>query len=326
MLTNNKKRSFVKLIALTLAALMVFSVCLTGCTDEDARTAAQNAQDAADAAQSAANAAQGTADAALTDEEVAAKIAAALADYLKKADAVNAADVDAKVAELKAAIEASLKNYQAKGDYATKDDVNKKQDKIDLSAYAKSADMKKLSDDLATLTKNAVTAAQVQETVTKALATIEIDSKINAALAKVDTLSADAVQAMIEEAIAETLAAYYTKEETEALIDEKLEAAVESIMAYFGEYTADEVVAMMAALEKSMTTEEWNNATLKVVSILDQAKKLFEKLYANSYKQDAKQKINDLMAKITVPGLDAPINTEIVVFKKNADGSLKDFE
>jgi hypothetical protein len=75
-----------------------------------------------------------------------------------------------------------------------------------------------------------------------------------------------------------------------------------------------------------MTTAEWNQATLKVVSILDSAKALFKELYENSYKQDSKKAINDLMAKISVPGLDAPINTDIVVFKSNTDGSLKDFE
>ena len=37
MLTNNKKSRFVKGIALMLAALMVFAVCLTGCSDKDAR-------------------------------------------------------------------------------------------------------------------------------------------------------------------------------------------------------------------------------------------------------------------------------------------------
>ena len=94
MLTNNKKRSFVKLIALTLAALMVFSVCLTGCTDEDARLAAEAAKDAADKAQSSADAAQTAADGKTTTEAVAAQIAEALKPYLKADAALSEADVD----------------------------------------------------------------------------------------------------------------------------------------------------------------------------------------------------------------------------------------
>ena len=275
----------------------------SGCTDEDARKAAEDAQ-------STANAAQTAADAAMSEEEVAAAIAKALEGYLKAEGAVTDADV-------KKAIEDSLKNYQAKGDYATKGDVDKKQDKIDLSAYAKSADVKKVADDLAAHTKGAVTSAAVAEQIKKALAEYEIEKKIAAAIDNIDTLSADAIQAKIEAAIAETLENYYTKDETDAKIAEALEA-------YFGEFTPEEVTALMAGMDKAMTTDEWNNATLKVVATLKAAEALFNKLAVNSYRQANKAKINELMANIKVSD-DVTIVTKIVVFPTLADGSLDDF-
>ena len=305
MLTNNNKRGFVKLIALTLAALMVFAVCLTGCTDEDARKAAEDAQ-------STANAAQTAADAAMSEEEVAAAIAKALEGYLKAEGAVTDADV-------KKAIEDSLKNYQAKGDYATKGDVDKKQDKIDLSAYAKSADVKKVADDLAKHTKGAVTSAAVAEQIKKALAEYEIEKKIATAIDNIDTLSAEAIQAKISAAIAETLGNYYTKTETDA----QIAAALES---YFGKYTTDEVGDMLDAMAKSMNTDDWNDASLQVVATLKAAEALFNKLAINSYRQANKAKINDLMANIKVSE-DVTIKTEIVVFPtRTEDAALADFK
>lgn len=82
MLTNNKKSYFVKGIAMLMAMLMVLSVCLTGCGKK------------ADEAIQKAEAAQGTADEAKTAADA---VKAMLADYLKTADAVTIAAVNAEI-------------------------------------------------------------------------------------------------------------------------------------------------------------------------------------------------------------------------------------
>ena len=82
MLTNNKKSYFVKGIAMLMAMLMVLSVCLTGCGKK------------ADEAIQKAEAAQGTADEA---KSAADAVKALLADYLKTADAVTIAAVNAEI-------------------------------------------------------------------------------------------------------------------------------------------------------------------------------------------------------------------------------------
>lgn len=295
MLTNNKKRGFVKLLALTLAALMVFSVCLTGCTDEDARKAAEDAQTSADKAQT-------TADAAQTEEEVAAAIAKALESYLKTEDALSSADVDKKVADLKSTIEASLK------DYATTAALDKKQDKIDLSAYAKSADLTALTKKVTDHLDGALTEKKVNDLITAALAEYEIEKKIAAAIENIDTLSADAIQKKIEEAISETLKNYYTKDETDA----KIKAALE---AYFGEYTAEEVVKLLATMEKAMTTDEWNKATSKVLATLKLVQEFFGSVGSKYYTYKNKALINSYFS-----------DYDLTVFKKNGDGTLADYK
>jgi hypothetical protein len=327
MLTNNKKRSFVKLIALTLAALMVFSVCLTGCTDEDARLAADAAKDAADKAQSSADAAQTAADGKTTAEAVAAQIAEALKPYLKAEDAVSEADVDKKVADLKAAIEASLKDYQAKGDYATKADLNKYQAKGDyatkadlkaLSGFASSSELKTLSDKVANLTKSAVTAAQVKTIVTETLVDYATTAYVDAAIAKAAAAEREITTADIAEAIEAALADYDLT--VQDRIDALEKALTEKIEAYFIGYDAEEVVTLLSKVAKAMNAEQWAAATVMVTRVLKKASALFDKVVNNSYTQDRKAEINAIMGKIN------GLNTGVVIFKtiSNKAGSYLD--
>ncbi|MBQ7337989.1 MAG: hypothetical protein IJW40_05980 [Clostridia bacterium] len=261
MLTNNKKRSFVKLLALTLAALMVFSVCLTGCTDEEARTAAENAQN--------------TADAATTEEEVAAKIAEALAPYLKSADAITEDKVKSIVAD-------SIKGC------ATTDD---------LAAYAKSADLKALSDKLA----DYVTDADVEKVVKNAMASYDIEKQVAAALEDLDTMSSSEVQKMIDK----TLEKYLTADE----IDERIAAVLEG---YFGEFTAAEIQAMMTAMDKAMNLDDWNDATEAVIQVLADADDLLTRAQNNTFTQANKELINSLSG--------------LVIFPKDTNGVYGDYD
>ena len=329
MLTNNKKRSFVKLLALTLAALMVFSVCLTGCTDEDARTAAQNAQDAADAAQTAA-------DSKTTADAVAAQITEALKPYLLADAALTAADVDKKVADLKAAIEASLADYakkadvankQDKGNYATKDDLKNYQAKGDyatkadlkaLSGFASSSELKTLADKVTALTNSALTKAQVEAIVTDALVDYATTAYVDAAIAEASAEDREITTAEIAEAIAAALADYdVTVEERLAALEQKMTDLIES---YFVGFEADEVVALLAKVDKAMNAEEWAAATVMVTRVLKKASALFDKVVNNSYTQQNKKAINDIMANINGRA------TGVVIFKtiSNAAGSYLD--
>ena len=336
MLTNNKKRSFVKLIALTLAALMVFSVCLTGCTDEDARLAADAAKDAADKAQSSADAAQTAADSKTTTEAVAAQIAEALKPYLKADDALTAADVDKKVADLKAAIEASLKDYakkadvdkkQDKGNYATKDDLKGYQAKGD---YATKADLKALagfasSDELKTLAakldefvKTALTAEQVEAIVTDALVdyatTAYVDEAIAAAIEAEKAITSETIAAAIEAALADY----------DLTVEDRIEALekalTEKIEAYFVGYEAEEVVALLGKVEKAMDAKEWAAATVMVTRVLKKTSALFDRVVKNSFTQERKAEINAILAEIN------GLKTGVVVFKTitNKAGSYLD--
>lgn len=274
MLTNNKKRSFVKLIALTLAALMVFSVCLTGCTDEDARLAADAAKDAADKAQSTADAAQTAADGKTTTEAVAAQIAEALKPYLKADAALSEADVDKKVADLKATIEASLKNYQAKGDYAAKADLAnylKTSDALTKKAvedmlknyqakgdYATTANVNSVKADLTAAlkgyaSKDDVTAA-VADFATKAEVTAAIESF--AAFAKSEDLTA------LSEALSEAMGAALTMEQvTEAITNTLVGVATEAYV--------DDAIAAAKAEEREITTKEIADAIAKALADYD---------------------------------------------------------
>ena len=96
MLTNNKKSTFIKSIAMIMAVLMVLAVALTGCGNkaaEEAATKAENAQTTADEAKTAAE-----------------KIAADLANYLKVENAVTKEAITAMITE-------------ALGSYPTTDDL-----------------------------------------------------------------------------------------------------------------------------------------------------------------------------------------------------------
>lgn len=350
MLTNNKKRSFVKLIALTLAALMVFSVCLTGCTDEDARLAAEAAKDAADKAQSSADAAQTAADGKTTTEAVAAQIAEALKPYLKADAALTEADVDKKVADLKAAIEASLKNYQAKGDYATKADVDKKQDKGNyatkddlknyqgkgdyatkgdlagyqtkgdyatkedlkaLSGFASSEELAELTAALNEFTEAALTEDAIAEIVTDALVDYATTVYVDEAIAAAIEAEKAITSEIIAAAIEEALADYdLTVEERMGKMEADLKALIES---YFGVFEPEEVVELLKNVDKAMDKTEWAAATVAVTRVLKKTSDLFKKVYENSYTQDRKAEINSIMAKIN--GLD----THVVVFQTYTD-------
>lgn len=112
---NKTKRN----IALILALVTVLAMCLVGCTDQEARDAAEAAKKAAEAAvtqqqltTAIENAIKGV-DAGVSEETVAAKIEAALADYAKKSDVPTSTVTDATV---KAAIEDALKSYAKTAD------------------------------------------------------------------------------------------------------------------------------------------------------------------------------------------------------------------
>lgn len=359
MLTNNKKRSFVKLIALTLAALMVFSVCLTGCTDEDARLAAEAAKDAADKAQSSADAAQTAADGKTTTEAVAAQIAEALKPYLKADAALSEADVDKKVADLKAAIEASLKNYQAKGDYATKADVDKKQDKGNyatkddlkgyqskgdyatkgdlagyqtkgdyatkedlkaLAGFASSEELDALTAALNEFTETALTKDAIAEIVTEALADYATTVYVDEAIAAAVAEEREITAADIKKAIDEALADYMTAAEIEARLEEMNKALTEKIESYFIGFEPEKVVELLKNVDKAMNKDEWAQATVLVTETLEKTVKLFKRVHDNSYTQDRKAEINAIM--LAINGIPA----DYEVFKKitNKGGSYLD--
>ncbi|MBE6620426.1 MAG: hypothetical protein E7625_03570 [Ruminococcaceae bacterium] len=130
MLTNNKKSTFIKSIAMIMAVLMVLAVALTGCGNKAAEEAANKADQA-----------QNTATEAKT---IAEKIAADLAAYLKIEEAVKVAEIEKMITD-------------ALGAHPTKDD---------LLAYVKNEDMMTaINDKIATV----ITADQVAAQITKAL-------------------------------------------------------------------------------------------------------------------------------------------------------------
>lgn len=129
MLTNNKKSTFIKSIAMIMAVLMVLAVALTGCGNKAAEEAATKADQA-----------QTTATEAKTAAEA---VAAALKDYLKVTDAVTAAAIDAMIAE-------------AIGDCLTIED---------LAGYVKSDELAAVDNKLA----NYVLATALAGEITKAL-------------------------------------------------------------------------------------------------------------------------------------------------------------
>ena len=129
MLTNNKKSTFIKSIAMIMAVLMVLAVALTGCGNKAAEEAATKADQA-----------QNTATEAKTAAEA---VAAALKDYLKVTDAVTAAAIDAMIAE-------------AIGDCLTIED---------LAGYVKSDELAAVDNKLA----NYVLATALAGEITKAL-------------------------------------------------------------------------------------------------------------------------------------------------------------
>ncbi|GEM_PF-5237533 len=134
MLTKSTK-SILRALALILAVLMTASVCLVGCTDKNAQTAADEAKAAADAAKALAQEAKDAATSAVSEKtlndelakavdqakaQATADIANALADYAKKADldALSATAINALSAELAKKVNA--------GDVYTKAEIDSK--------------------------------------------------------------------------------------------------------------------------------------------------------------------------------------------------------
>ncbi len=283
MLTNNKKRSFVKLIALTLAALMVFSVCLTGCTDQDARDQAADALNKAEGAQSAADAAQ-------TAEEVAAAIAKALEGYYK-----GSAD------DIKAIVTAELK------DVVTADD---------LAKYAEKSALDALTTKVNGLTTG-LTEAQVKELINKALADVAIDKKISDAIAGAGILSADDVKKLIKEALDAfdiDLSDYVKKDELDDYVTD------EDLKEYFGDMTAEQIYAALDTMIEEypgehLSGDEWNKATVKVIETLNIAGSFINgDLIDHFYLDENKYLINTYSGIAMFPsngkGADGVANTE----------------
>ena len=305
MLTNNKKRSFVKLIALTLAALMVFSVCLTGCTDEDARTAAQNAQNAADAAQSAANAAQSAADAKTTAEAVAAQITEALKPYLKADAAMTEADV-------KSAIENALTGYQAKGDYATKTDLTNA-----LKDYMKSSDAltKKAVEDMLKsyqakgdyATKSDLTAAlkdyAKSDDVTVAVANYITKTEMAAALESFAAFAKSEDLSALSDALTDAMDAALTAEDVADLI-------TEALVDYATTAYVDEAIAAAKEAEREITTAEIAEAIKKALADYD----VTIKEYIDKADADLKALIESYFGTFTPE--------QVVALLKNVDKSM----
>ncbi|MBQ7318946.1 MAG: hypothetical protein IJW97_02030 [Clostridia bacterium] len=258
MLTNNKKSRFVKGIALLLAALMVFAVCLTGCSDKDARADIE---------------------ALKTEKTTAADVSALIADALK--DYLKTADADAKV---KALVEESMAGC------VTTDD---------LAAYAKSDELKALSDKLASY----VTKADVETLIKNALASYDINKGIDEAIKSGKILDAADVQAMIDKALEKYL--------TKAEIEERLK----------GYATAAELKAGLDKLNKAMGLDEWNEATTMVIETLTSAEDLLTRVEEHTFTQAAKKEINDLCGMTLFP-YDATSKTYGAFDSKNADETL----
>ena len=219
---NKKSSGIISILALALAVTMLVVVCMTGCTDSNAQAAADAAQATANDAKTTADAAKTTADAAKTTAEAAATpadiqaalanipagvtmdqvnaaITAALADYLKTADAVTQDAVNT-------AINNALAPYAKTADVLTAAQVNTAIDTAltnALAAYQKTAD--------------ALTEAQVQTLINNALAAYQKTA---------DALTADAVATQINNALndfvdgalAEALAEYYSKDEIDGFL------------------------------------------------------------------------------------------------------------
>ena len=154
MLTNNKKSTFIKSIAMIMAVLMVLAVALTGCGNKAAEEAANKADQA-----------QNTATEAKT---IAEKIAADLAAYLKIEEAVKVAEIEKMITD-------------ALGAHPTKDD---------LLAYVKNEDMMAaINDKIATV----ITADQVAAQITKALEGYATSAALGDAKAELTKKIADEV-------------------------------------------------------------------------------------------------------------------------------------
>lgn len=160
MLTNNKK-NFVRSIAMLLAMLMVMAVCLTGCGNKTADEALTKAEEA---------------------KTVADEVKAALADYLKNADA------EAKVSAL---VDAALADGYASAE--------------ELDALAKKLEQYVTTDKVAELIKNEVAAAAIEGAMTKDeimkilenyYTKDEVDKKLNNYFGE---FSAEAVQKMLKD-------------------------------------------------------------------------------------------------------------------------------
>jgi hypothetical protein len=94
----------------------------------------------------------------------------------------------------------------------------------------------------------------------------------------------------------------------------KMEADLKALIeSYFGAFEPAQVVKLLENVDKAMDKKEWAAATVAVTRVLEKTKKLFEKVYGNSYTQERKAEINAIVANIN--GLE----THVVVFKKVED-------
>ena len=226
---NKKSTGIVSILALALAVAMLVAICLTGCTDADAQEAAKNAQATADEAKAAADAAVKPGDLAgyvktedlpeggVTMAQVTEAINAALADYLKTADAVTTAAVND-------AITAALAPYAKTADTVKTADLNNAINDAmanALAAYVKQAD---LNTALADYYKKG-----------------EIDTKLADYLKTADAVTLNQVNDAITTALAEylkttdlaaQLADYYTKAEVDQLVQDAAGGIVDGYITF----------------------------------------------------------------------------------------------
>ena len=289
MLTNNKKSYFVKGIAVLMAMLMVLSVCLTGCGKkaDEAIQKAENAQTAADEAKTAADA-----------------VKAALADYLKAADAITKAEIEAMITDALAKYET---DKDAKALAALEDKIMKLLAKdaleavLEMDNYAASADLTALETSLKALIdgkadKSAFEALKGNSTLSlgdleaklDALYAVGTDGKVTGVLANYATKGETA------EKIYAILKAFYDVNENGNFIDadgKEIEIDMTTMSA--------ETIATLLKNSPLWSEVEWNLTTEKVIKAIDGLQNLLVKLYEDDsvYTKANKDIINGYFAK-----------------------------
>lgn len=320
MLTN-KKKGIVRSLALVLAALMVFAMCLTSCTDataqaaaDAAKTAADGAQTAADAAKTAADGAQATATAAknaadaakaaadaakaaadgkTTADAVAAQITAALAPYLKTADAMT----EAKVNEL---IAAKVK------DFATKNDIKD---------FATKANLDALKNSLSAYVKTDALNSAIDTAVKAALADYATVAALQDYLKKTDAVTMDMIKDFLEDN------GYMTKDDVEEYLNTTLAN-------YFGTLTPAEVLDILTAAkdmiadQDTMSKEDWEKATYDILDAISTIQGMIADFKNYTYLDATAEEINKLLS-LEIPNSDpagAPRIIAVTPFVKGTDG------